>query len=151
MANAINQQAESGHLVRIMARTGQGSKAVGWARTAAMPQDFGTEAAHVIGSIMPQEHVPQRWQGSITLDSFRIRRNDLRKCGLAAYGEEVLMMELIDLEVLDRVSGDVCKVFERCTLASYNYNVTANAFSGESVTFQALNVRGPAGSPLAVV
>ena len=115
------------------------------------PQDFGTEGAYVIGSIMPQEHVPQRWQGSITLDAFRIRRGDLRKAGLAAYGEEVMMMELLDLEVMDRVTGEIIKVYERCTLASYNYNVTANAFSGESVTFQALNVRGPAGAPFAAL
>jgi hypothetical protein len=144
MANALNQQAESGHLCRILARTANGTVPIGWARSASNPQSFGTEGAYVIGSIMPQEHVAQRWSSQITINSFRIRKSDLRSLGIIGYGEEIETLPLLDFEILDKVTGQVIRIMEGCTPTSNNYQITANAFSGEDISFEALNVRAGA-------
>ena len=141
MATSLDQKAESGHLVRILAKTANGMVAVGWARSASNPQNFGTEGAYVVGSYMPMEHVPQRWSSQITLNSFRIRKNDLRTLGVIGYAEEIETLPLLDFEILDKVDGSVIRVIEGCTPTTLNYQVTANAFSGEDVSFEALNVR----------
>jgi hypothetical protein len=139
--DAANQIAQGGHLVKILA----GGFEVGWARSSSFAQEYGTEPLYAIGSIAPFEHDPLRWSAQITLDQFVIHRSKMGQAiqlmNLAPMGpNNTLQAGLIDFEVLDE-NDSVIMVYENCTIQSYSYQVTANAFSGQNAVFVALNVR----------
>ena len=139
--DAANQIVQGGQLVKIVA----GGLEVGWARSSSFTQDYGTEPVYAIGSIGPIEHDPLRWSATITIDEFFIHRSKLGQAiqlmNLAPMGPEgALQAGLLDFQVLD-ATDTVVMVYENCTIQSYNYTVTANAFSGQNATFLAMNVR----------
>lgn len=104
-------------------------------------RSFGQEGIYEIGSIMPQEHVPLRYEGSFTVDRFYVSKNDLAKLGMAALGEDILNMDVLDIEVLDKRSGETVRVYEGCSVQDYSESFRANAISGENATFVYLNSR----------
>lgn len=160
MADAPNQIAQGGHLVKIMA----GGLEVGWARTANTTQDYGTEGLYAVGALGPFEHVPLRWSAQITLDQFVIHRAKMGQAvqlmNLAPMGpDDTLNAGIIDFEILDE-NDTVMVVYQQCTIQSYGYQVNANAFSGQNAVFLAKNVQqgvqpamglasGPVGQPAA--
>jgi len=69
MASLSNVQTHAGHTVLLKL----GGELVGRAQTANARRTFGTQGIYEIGSIMPVEHIPLRYEGSVTLDRFLIR------------------------------------------------------------------------------
>lgn len=158
MADAKNQIAQGGHVVRIMA----GGHLVGYGRSASAQQNYGTEGAYALGAVGPFENNPLKWSARITLDQFVIQRKKLNDAvqlmNLAPMGpDKTLEAGLIDFEILDD-RDETIMVYEQCTIEGHTYQVTANQFSGQNATFVAKNVRegvhpsmglaaGPVGRP----
>lgn len=69
MANLTQVATHAGHTVALKI----GGYLVGRAQTANARRTFGTQGIYEIGSIMPVEHIPLRYEGSVTMDKFLIR------------------------------------------------------------------------------
>ena len=137
-----------------------GKYIIGRAQSLEGRRSFGTEGVYEIGSIMPQEHVVNRYEGSVTLERFLIRHTDLAKAGMAALGEEILKHGIIDIEVIDKYVGvrkgdngegkhedSVIRVYRGCTCSDYTESFRVGAIAGENATFLYLNCdRGNNGS-----
>jgi hypothetical protein len=115
---------------------------VGSCRSISLKQEFGTEGAYVIGSIMPAEHVPHKWSGPIDCDKFFIRK-DLAAAvaNFEVSGEGVLYIEPLDIEVIDKANGKTVFVAQTCTVVNTDITISANAFIGERATFLPLGVK----------
>jgi hypothetical protein len=135
MASVAQQQSHAGHTIRLKID----GQEVGRAQSIDGRVSFGQEGQYEIGSIMPQEHVALRVEGSVTLDKFRIRKKSLAELGLAKLGEGILNMNVIDIEVTDRFTGDIVEVYRGCSLGEYSRSHRANAISGENATWQYLS------------
>lgn len=134
MARAQDQTVHSGHTINIRI----GSQIVGRIQGLDGDRDFGTEGVYEIGSMMPQEHVNNRFQGSLTCDRFFVRNKDLAKLGIAATGEEVLKRNLVTIEVVDKYTGKVERSYHGCTLGTYRETFRVNSIAGENATWQYL-------------
>jgi hypothetical protein len=84
---------------------------------------------------MPQEHVALRYEGSVTVDKFKVRTKSLKELGLASLGVGILNMDVIDIEVTDRYTGAIIIVYRGCSLQEYSENIRANAIAGENATW----------------
>lgn len=135
MATEANQTVHSGNTVIIKAR----GQVVGRAQSVDGRRSFGTEGVYEIGSIMPQEHVELRYEGSIAVDRFLLRKSDLAAAGLAALGEEVLTHDILDFEVIDKNTNQTVRVYRGCTVVDYSETFRVNAISGENATFSYLS------------
>jgi hypothetical protein len=135
MASVAQQQSHAGHTIRLKID----GQEVGRAQSIDGRVSFGQEGQYEIGSVMPQEHVALRVEGSVTLDKFRIRKKSLAELGLAKLGEGILNMNVIDIEITDRFTGDIVEVYRGCSLGEYSRSHRANAISGENATWQYLS------------
>ena len=136
-ATQKNQSVHSGNTILLKAK----GVVIGRAQSLDGRRSFGTEGVYEIGSIMPQEHINNRYEGTITLERFLIKKSDLAKAGLAALGEEVLTHDVIDIEVLSKygTEDNVVRVYRGCTVVDYSENFRVGAISGENATFQYLS------------
>lgn len=129
---AINKQTvHSGHSLIIKIN----NKQVGRAQGLDGRRSFGTEGLYEIGSIMPQEFVNNRYEGSVTLDRFLLREKDLADAGVAALGEEVLKVDVLDIEVIDKYTEKTVRVYRGCSVSEYSENFRVGAIAGENATF----------------
>lgn len=135
MSTAINQTVHAGHTIRLKVD----GQEVGRAQSVDGRRSFGQEGVYEIGSIMPQEHVALRYEGSVTLDKFKIRKKSLAELGLAKLGVGILNMDVIDIEITDRFTGAIVVVYRGCSLQDYSENFRANAISGENATWTYLS------------
>ncbi|QKE56371.1 tail tube protein [Bacillus phage YungSlug] len=133
-ATQKNQTVHSGATVLLMIN----NKVVGRAQGIDGRRSFGTEGVYEIGSIMPQEHVQNRYEGTATLDRFFVKNKSLKDLGLASLGEEVLQLDLIDMVVIDKETKAIIRAYRGCTISDYSENFRAGAISGENATFQYL-------------
>ena len=133
-ATQKNQTVHSGATVLLMIN----NKVVGRAQGIDGRRSYGTEGVYEIGSIMPQEHVQNRYEGTATLDRFFVKNKSLKDLGLAALGEEVLQLDLIDMVVIDKETKAIIRAYRGCTISDYSENFRAGAISGENATFQYL-------------
>jgi hypothetical protein len=131
MSIVKDQPAHAGHTIRLKI---DGIE-VGRAQSISGRRSFGTENQYEIGSILPQESVPLRFEGTVSLEKFRIRKKSLVEIGLAAYGAGILNLNVIDIEVTDRFTGDIVIVYRGCTLQETSEDFRANAMSGENATW----------------
>lgn len=129
------QSVHSGNTVLLKVK----NQVVGRAQSLDGRRSFGTEGVYEIGSIMPQEHINNRYEGTIALERFLIKKADLAKVGMAALGEEILATPVIDIEVIDKVSGRIVRVYRGCTAVDYSENFRVGAIAGEHATFQYLS------------
>lgn len=136
-ATAAGQSVHSGHTIYIRV----GTDIIGRCQGLEGDRNFGTEGVYEIGSIMPQEHVNNRYEGSITIERFFVRLNDLKKAGLASLGEEVLRKDIITIEVVDKYTGQVVRAYHGCTIGNYRETFRVNAIAGENATFSYLEAR----------
>lgn len=102
-------------------------------------RSFGTEGVYEIGSIMPQEHVQLRYEGSFTLERYLVKTNDLAKAGIAALGVEILEKGVLDFEVIDKLTNETVRVYRGCTTSDYSENFRVGAISGENATIYYLS------------
>ena len=111
MATQANQTVHSGNTVLLKVK----GVVIGRAQSLDGRRSFGTEGVYEIGSIMPQEHINNRYEGTVALERFLIKKDDLAKVGLAALGEEILNTDVIDIEVIDKATGDTIRCYRGCT------------------------------------
>jgi hypothetical protein len=137
-ATSTKQSVHSGQTIKIKI-DGQD---VGRIQSGDGRRSFGQQGVYEIGSIMPKEHVPLQYEGGFTVDRFYMRKKDLAKLGLAALGEEILTMDVIDIEVLDNITGETVRVYEGCSLNDYSESFRVNAIAGENASFVYLRARG---------
>ncbi len=102
-------------------------------------RSYGTEGVYEIGTIMPQEHVQNRYEGSFTLERYLMRNEDLVSVGLAKLGEDILELGVLDIEVYDKTNQNNIRVYRGCTTSDYSENIKANAIAGENATFYYLS------------
>jgi len=134
MATVLNQTVHSGHTIYLKIS----GIIVGRAQGLNGRRSFGTQGVYEIGSIMPQEHVNLRYEGTATLDRFLVKQDTLADLNIASLGEEVLKQDVIDIEVFDKTTGDIIRVYRGCTISDYSEVIKVNAICGENATFQYL-------------
>lgn len=132
MASQTNQQVVTGNVLQLVIN----GKVVGLAQSADGRRSFGTEPVHGIGDFMPREHVQLRYDGTITVDRFFIRTEDLRSLGLAALGKDVLDLGVVEMLVVDRVTGKTLRKYTGMTISDYTETFRANAIAGENATWR---------------
>lgn len=137
------QQVVTGNILQIVI----GGKVVGLAQTLDGRRSFGTEPVHGIGNFMPVEHVQLRYDGTLTIDRFFIRTQDLRSLGLAQLGADILDLGVVDILVIDRVTKKVLRQYVGCTCSDYTETFRANAIAGENATFRYLECLPKASDP----
>lgn len=143
MADQTRQQVVTGNILQINI----GGKAVGLCQTFDGRRSFGTEPVHGIGDFMPREHVQLRFDGTITVDRFFIRTEDLRSLGLARLGSDILTLGIIEILVIDKVTKKVLRQYVGCTLSDYTETFRANAISGENATWRYLECKPDSAAP----
>ena len=135
MATQANQTVHSGNTVLIKVK----GAVVGRAQGLDARRSFGTEGVYEIGSIMPQEHINNRYEGSFTLERYLIKKKDLANLGMVALGEEILKTDTLDVEVIDKSTGETVRCYRGCTASDYSENFRVGAISGENATFYYLS------------
>lgn len=135
MASIYEQTTVSGNLILIKID----GHVIGRAQSLDPRINFGTEGVYEIGSIMPQEHVQLRYEGSFTLSRFLLRKDSLVEAGYIGIGEDILQKGIIDIEIQNKVDNKTLRVYRGCTFTDYTENHRANAISGEDATVQFLS------------
>lgn len=130
-ATQDKQSVHSGSTILLMI----GNKVVGKAQGIDARRSFGTEPVHEIGTIMPTEHVYNRYEGSVSVERFFVKKDNLAQLGFAALGEEVLKLDVIDIVVVDKASKSVIRAYRGCSIQDYSENFRANTISGENASF----------------
>ena len=133
MAKLTEQSVETGNSVIIMI----GTEIVGRAQSLTAERSFGTTGVYEIGSIMPQEHVFLRFEGSITVNRLRLRKKNFYKKGVASVGEDVLKKGVIEISLVNNVSGEksVIETYSGCSIDTYNTEIRANEIASEEARF----------------
>ena len=134
-ATQKDQSVHSGNTVLLKVN----GQVIGRAQSLEGRRSFGTEGVYEIGSIMPQEHINNRYEGTVSLERFLIKKSDMAKAGLAALGEEILTRDIIDIEVISKYNNEVVRVYRGCTASDYSETFRVGAISGENATFQYLS------------
>lgn len=100
-------------------------------------RSYGTEGVYELGSIMPQEHVYLKYQGTLTLERFRMVADNLAsaKLSIAKLGEDILQQDIITINIMDSVTRGVVESFYGCTASSYNTSYRASQIVSESINF----------------
>lgn len=135
MASLNDQTVHSGASILLMIAKDNKYHVVGRAQGISADRSFGTEPIYEIGSIMPAEHVMNRYEGSVRVERFFVKKNSLKDLGLAALGEEVLQMNLIDIVVVAKEDNSIIRAYRGCTISNYSEDFRANAIAGENATF----------------
>ena len=73
MTTAVKQTVHAGHTINIRI----GATIVGKIQGLDGERSFGTEGVYEIGSIMPKEHINNRYEGSLSMERFFVRSKDL--------------------------------------------------------------------------
>lgn len=139
-ATQADQTVHSGNTVLLVVN----NQIIGRAQSLEGRRSFGTEGVYEIGSIMPQEHINNRYEGTVSMERFLIKKSDMAKAGLAALGEEILSRDIIDIMVLSKYTDsnnnpEVVRVYRGCTCVDYSETFRVGAISGENATFQYLS------------
>ncbi|MNW28255.1 hypothetical protein D3C74_50770 [compost metagenome] len=135
MATQAKQTVHSGNTILLVIN----NKVVGRAQGIDARRSFGTEGVYEIGSIMPQEHIYNKYEGEVSLERFFVKKDNLKTLGLASLGEEVLKQDIVDIVVVakgeDGSIGEVVRAYRGCSIRDYSENFRANTISGENASF----------------
>lgn len=138
MATQKQQSVHTGNTVLLMVN----GKVIGRAQSIDGERQYGTTGVYEIGSIMPQEHVYLRYEGTITLNRFRMKKESLDQLGLAALGEDILKRGVIDIVVMDNLSKQVIITYRGCTAESLSETFSVGEITAEDSTWQYLTATG---------
>lgn len=136
-ATAEKQTVHSGHTIYLMINNVK----VGKAQGIDGERSFGTEGVYEIGSIMPQEHIYNRYEGSLSIEKYFVKTNDLKAAGVASLGEDVLKKDIITIQVTDKYTGKIIRSYHGCSIVTYRETFRVNAIAGENATFVYLEAR----------
>lgn len=135
MASITEQTVHAGHTISIT----YNGKAIGKIQSIEGSRQFGTQGVYEIGSIMPQEHVELKYEGSLTVDRYFVRNQDLQSLGLAALGRDVLTLGILNIVVTDKYLNNIeVRTYHGCTMQSDKESFRVNSIAGENATFQYL-------------
>jgi|AEKF01.1.fsa_nt_gi hypothetical protein len=134
MASITSQTVHTGNTVSIRIKNYE----VGRAQSLTTDKDLGVEAEYEIGNYMPVEHVHTRFDGTLTLNRMRLKKDDLTTVGFAPYGADALDAALFDIIVQDKQTGAIIEAYIGCTIQSYNTEYRANEIVSETATFKYL-------------
>ncbi len=128
---------------------------VGRAQSISGSRDFGIEQVMEIGSIKPQEFTPLRFSGSLTLERYFVRNDDLLKI-LKNRGipfdlskEGLILLHSVtgfEIEIRDKYTGKLIRAFENCVLSSTDETIAAAGIAGERATIVYSEARGDTGT-----
>lgn len=135
MASAEKQTVVTGAIVLLKIK----GQVVGRAQSLDPRISYGTEGVYEIGSIMPQEHVQNRYEGTFTLERYMLRESDLADAGYIGLGEDILQKDILDIEVINKWDNKTLRVYRGCTFSDYTTTIRANAIAGENATVQFLS------------
>jgi len=131
MATVFEQTVHTGHTINIKI----GSVIVGRAQGLDGDRSFGTEGVYEIGSIMPQEHVTNRYEGSISMERFFVREQGLHELGYSSVNERILQTPIFTIEVIDKYTGKLARAYHGCTAVNYRETFRVGAICGENATW----------------
>ena len=130
-ATAAEQSVHSGHTIYLRI----GAVRVGRAQGIDGDRSFGTEGVYEVGSMMPVEHVTNRYEGSVSMERFFTRNNDLAAAGYASLNSDVLSKGVITIEIVDNYTGKVIRSYHGCTIVTYRETFRVNSIAGENATW----------------
>lgn len=105
--------------------------------------DYGTQAVHGVGDYIPAEFVNLKFQGTITIDAFAIRTDDLVDLGLAALGLDILKTGLLDISLHEEgpspydptsLSTAPLRVYRDVAITRYRESIREGQICGENAT-----------------
>jgi|SRR5690606_9387517 len=131
MATQANQTVHTGNTVLLMVA----NTIVGRAQGVNAQRGFGTEPIHEIGTIMPVEHVQNRYEGTVTLERYFMKKKTLVDLGFARLGEDILQQDVLDIVVVDKLTHEIIRAYRACTLMDHSETFPVNAIAGENATF----------------
>lgn len=129
---------------------------VGRAQSISGTRDFGIEQVMEVGSMKPQEFVPLRFSGSLTLERYLVRHDDLINVlhrggipfSLSQEGQILLhSVTGFTIEVKDKYTGDLIRSYENCVFSSSDETVAAAGIAGERATIVYSEARTPIDNP----
>ena len=134
-----NLKVRSANLARVLIDGDE----VGLMQNISMSDDYGPEGASGIGDIHVQEHVPTMARHSISCSKMALRTAGLYAKGIIPEnGEDALKGLVVDIEVLDKNSGEVLRKYLGCTFASGSIEVSKHAIVSYQSQWMALDVAG---------
>lgn len=134
-----------------------GGVEVGRAQSISGTRDFGIEPVMEIGSMKPQEFVPLRFSGSITLERYFVRNDDLMQVlnranipfDLSQEGYILLhSVRGFEIEIRDKYTNDLIRSYQNCVFSSSDETIAAAGIAGERATIVYSEARSSA-SPTA--
>ena len=146
MAKATYTNTHAAQLVELVIDApdmGMNNKVIGRAQRVANTVNFGTQNVYEIGSIMPKESIPLRYEGSVTIDNLLIRFDSLDSnkpegingSPVDSLGADVLEKYTFDIVVRDKLTKHIVRKYKDCTISASNEEITANALFASSATF----------------
>lgn len=132
MASQAKQTVHTGNTVLLMIK----GKPVGRAQSASGRREYGTTGVYEIGSIMPQEHVYLRYEGTLTVERLRMKKENFAKLGYASLGEEILKKDIIDIVVVDNLTKQVIISYHGCSANNYNEEWRTNEIVNKIATLK---------------
>lgn len=136
MASINNQTVQTGNRIYIQIK----NHVIARAQSLSGSRSYGTQGIYQIGSIMPQEHVYLKYTGTISLERFRMIKDNLASAtmDIAKLGEDILTQDILDINVVDALTKQLSISYRGCTANSYAENTRANEVVSENIEFSYL-------------
>ena len=136
MASINNQTVQTGNRIYIQVKNHVFARA----QSLSGSRSYGTQGIYQIGSIMPQEHVYLKYTGTISLERFRMIKDNLASAtmDIARLGEDILTQDILDINVVDAITKQLSISYRGCTANSYAENTRANEVVSENIEFSYL-------------
>ena len=136
MASINNQTDQTGNRIYIQIK----NHVIARAQSLSGSRSYGTQGIYQIGSIMPQEHVYLKYTGTISLERFRMIKDNLASAtmDIARLGEDILTQDILDINVVDALTKQLSISYRGCTANSYAENTRANEVVSENIEFSYL-------------
>ena len=136
MASINNQTVQTGNRFYIQIK----NHVIARAQSLSGSRSYGTQGIYQIGSIMPQEHVYLKYTGTISLERFRMIKDNLASAtmDIARLGEDILTQDILDINVVDALTKQLSISYRGCTANSYAENTRANEVVSENIEFSYL-------------
>lgn len=124
---------------------------VGRAQSISGTRDFGIEQVMEIGSMKPQEFVPLRFSGSLTLERYFVRNDDLlkilknRNISFDLSKEGLILLHSVtgfEIEIRDKYTHKLIRKYEKCVFSSTDETIAAAGIAGERATIIYADARG---------
>lgn len=136
MASINNQTVQTGNRIYIQIK----NHVIARAQSLSGSRSYGTQGIYQIGSIMPQEHVYLKYTGTISLERFRMIKDNLASAtmDIARLGEDILTQDILDINVVDALTKQLSISYRGCTANSYAESTRANEVVSENIEFSYL-------------